>query len=221
MRVLAPSMGWFTRVRAPPRGPFPCRPTPVRHGALLSAPDAMRPDAFDRSSPEFCVIAQGRVPRIDHAAWRFSGFMSRYLRSLQMVVVWRATAVMRRSALERSGKAPTARMRRLISPCRRSRPLVERMRRQWLWETPKTRSRQQSRRRGRPSLPAVACRGPAGATILRTRPVQSLLLFLQRRDLPGFFGPIKARERCLQTGLSCPLFLDQSSRLMNSLSLSS
>ena len=31
---------------------------------------------------------------------------------------------MRRSALARSGKAPMARVRRLISPCRRSRPLV-------------------------------------------------------------------------------------------------
>ncbi len=37
------------------------------------------------------------------------------------------TAVMRRSALARSGNAPTARGRRLISPCNRSRPLVERI----------------------------------------------------------------------------------------------
>lgn len=42
-----------------------------------------------------------------------------------------ATAVMRRRALARSGKAPTARIRRLISPCRRSRPFVVRIRGQW------------------------------------------------------------------------------------------
>jgi hypothetical protein len=47
-----------------------------------------------------------------------------------METAWRATAVIRRSALARSGKAPTARVRRLISPWSRSRPLFERIRSQ-------------------------------------------------------------------------------------------
>lgn len=48
-----------------------------------------------------------------------------------MPVTSRATAVMRRRALARSGKAPTERMRRFTSPWRRSRPLVLRSRFQW------------------------------------------------------------------------------------------
>ena len=44
--------------------------------------------------------------------------MSRYIRSLQISVTCTATAVIRRSALARSGNAPMARVRRLISPWR-------------------------------------------------------------------------------------------------------
>jgi hypothetical protein len=42
--------------------------------------------------------------------------MSMEWRSVQIAVTWSATAVTSWSALARSGKAPTARVRRLISP---------------------------------------------------------------------------------------------------------